>query len=275
MYLNLTPDGVDMDTVNEIASETRVPTTYAYAEYLSALCGLDTAGADRDFFRNYILPAIHQLDATPFEEDPYYRFIRFPEGESGAWSLKMQTLKAGEAFVCNDFTVTEDKRMIPQIGFFDRPFTYPAILENGREWMTLMPNETVTILPDVARARGRVLTYGLGLGYFAYMASQKDVVESVTVVERDENPIRLFREYILPQFPNKDKIRIIQGDALQVAERLEDGEYDFIFADIWHDVGDGTELYLKLKRLEKGKKTRYAYWIEKTIRCYLDKSLWP
>ena len=50
----------------------------------------------------------------------------------------------------------------------------------------------------VERAKGKVLTFGLGLGYFAYMCSLKEEVESVTVVEKDKSVIKLFNEIILP-----------------------------------------------------------------------------
>ena len=187
------------------------------------------------------------------------------------------TLDPCEAFVCNDFRVWPDGRMIPQIGFFGRAYRYPAVLENGREWMTLMPNETITTLPAVAKSRGKVLTYGLGLGYFAFMASEKDDVVSVTVVERSQDVIELFRTHILPQFPNRDKIRLVCSDAFEYAKNQAPSErYNFVFADIWHDVGDGRELYLKMKELEYlSPETEYSYWLEGTIRCYLAKELWP
>lgn len=277
LLLNLAPDAVDAETVMEIADSCNVSTEFAYAQYLAALCGLDTNGKHKDFFRNYFLPMIHELDPKGFKEDPYYRNIKIPAQKSGKWELKTQTLRTCEAFVCNDYAVFPDGRMVPQIGFFMRPFSYPAILENGREWMTLMPNETVTTLPAVHASKGRVLTYGLGLGYFAYMASEKPEVESVTVVELSEDAISLFETYILPQFAHKEKVTVIQDDAFHFAEtRMGKGNYDFVFADFWHDVGDGKELYLKMKEYEKySLGTRFAYWLEKTILCYLDKNLWP
>jgi hypothetical protein len=277
LFLNLAPNAIEADTVKEISASCNVSKEFAYAQYLAALCGLDTSGAHKDFFRNYFLPMVHELDPKRFEDDPYYRNIKIPQQKSGKWELKTETLHTCEAFVCNDFKVMPDGRMIPQIGFFMRPFSYPAILENGREWMTLMPNETVTTLPAVHEAKGKVLTFGLGLGYFAYMASEKPEVESVTVVELSEDAISLFNTYILPQFAYKEKVTVIQDDAFHFAEtRISSGQYDFVFADFWHDVGDGKELYLKMKEYEKySPNTRFTYWLENTILCYLDKNLWP
>ena len=145
------------------------------------------------------------------------------------------------------------------------------MLENGREWMTLLPNETITIKPHIDRAHGRVLTFGLGLGYFAYSAASKENVASVTVVERDENVIKLFCDLILPQIPYKDKIRLICADAFDYAkENYKKHLYDYVFTDIWHDPSDGVELYLKMKEYEKlCPLCEYGYWIEDTLKLYI------
>lgn len=276
LFLNLNPDAIEVGTVKEIAESCNVSIEFAYAQYLAALCGLDTGRAHKDLFRNYFLPMVHELDPKVFAQDPYFCNIKIPEQKSGKWELKAQTLRPCEAFVCNDFVVMPDGRMIPQIGFFLHPFSYPAILENGREWMTLLPNEIVTARPAVREAKGRVLTFGLGLGYFTYMASEKPEVESVTVVELSEDAIDLFQTRILPQFAHKEKVTVIQDDAFHFAKTRLSGNYDFVFADFWHDVGDGRDLYLQLKEYEKHcPGTRFTYWLEDTILCYLDKDLWP
>ena len=165
----------------------------------------------------------------------------------------------------------EDGRVIPQIGFFEEDYPYPAVLEGGREWMTLMPNETNTTKPALDVARGKVLTYGLGLGYFAYMASIKDEVTSVTVVERSEDAIALFKEHILPQFPDPQKVTVVHSDAFEFAEKqMENGAYDMVFTDLWHDPSDGVELYLKMKKYEnKLPNAHFVYWIEKTLKLYM------
>ena len=70
---------------------------------------------------------------------------------------------------------------------------------------------------------------------------------------------------ILPQFSCKNKITIINADAFDFVEKLEDGEYDFCFADIWRGVDD-TVPYLRLKCLcGRFKKTVFSYWIENSL----------
>lgn len=277
ILLNIAPDAVAASYVKEISQTCNVSEEYAYAELMAAVCGIDTEKEDRSFFKNYFLPMIHKCDRTVFENDPYYKNIKIPEATLGNWKLTNMTLKPCEAFVCNDFLVPPDRRLIPQIGFFTEEFKYPAVLENGREWMTLMPNETVTTLPAVYAAKGKVVTFGLGLGYFTYMVSQKDDVSSATVVELSHDVIELFEKFILPQFPNREKIRIVCGDAFDFIENtMNPKDFDFGFADFWHDVSDGREHYLRLKEYEKKfPNTQFTYWLEDTIKCYLDRDLWP
>lgn len=276
ILLNIAPDFIDIEAVTEISRDCGVSVEYSYAQTLAAVCGLDTLGRDRKIFTNYFLPMVNRLDDADFVCEPYYKNIEVPDIKLGNWRLGHGTLKAGEAFVCGDFLVPEDGRLIPQIGFFEREYTYPAAFENGREWMTLMPNEIVTTRPAVRDATGRVLTFGLGLGYFAYEASEKESVESVTVVELRRDAAELFNKYILPQFPKREKIKVICGDAFEFAdEKMKDGEYDFVFCDIWHDASDGRGLYLRMKEYEKKfPSAKFSYWLEDTINCYLDKELW-
>ena len=275
LYMNLMPTVVDGEAVTELAADCNMPLAEAFAHYLAAIMELDAGGKDRLFFQYWLLPAIREQSPAAYTGDTYFQNIKIPADMRGEWSLKTESLKPFEAFVCNDIVVTEDRRMIPQIGFFKEEYTFPAVLENGREWMTLLPNEMVTSYPAINAAHGRVLTFGLGLGFFAYHASQKENVESVTVVDISDDVIDLFQTHILPQFPHKEKIKIVKMDAFDFAETQMAGNFDFLFADIWHDAGDGCDLYLRFKELEpRFPEIDFTYWLEDTLKCYLDKSLW-
>lgn len=275
LYLNLMPSAIDNETVSDLATSCGISRAEAYANLLAALAGLDAAGRDRLFFRYWLSPAIHELDPKDYTWDPYFKHIKIPTDMRGKWELRQERLAPLEAFVCNDFRITPDGRMIPQIGFFNEAYPFPAVLENGREWMTLQPNEMVTTYPAIHAAHGRVLTFGLGLGYFAYHAAEKEDVTSVTVVDLSPDVIALFREHILPQFPHKEKITLVCKDAFAFADEDMAGSFDFVFADIWHDAGDGKELYLKMKQYEeKHPDIDFTYWLEDTIKCYLDEALW-
>ena len=245
----------------------------AYALLLASLCGIDPGGAprERELYHRWFLPMVRQLDARAYEADPYYANIRIPPAREGRWSFQRQRYRPYEAFVCGDLQSLPDGRVLPQIGFFDREFAYPAVLEDGREWMLITPNEIETMRPAVRAARGRVLAYGLGLGYFAYMAARKEDVTSVTVVERDAGVLELFRRHVLPQFPRADKLSLVEADAFSYAgAHMGDGRYDVVFTDLWHDPSDGVELYLRMRAMERlSPGSRFVYWIEDTLRYYL------
>ena len=275
LTLNLAPTVIDRETVEELANDCGISRAEAYAYSLAALANLDAAGDDRLFFRYWLLPSICELETAPYTGDAYFSHVKIPEIKRGKWELKTEELAPFETFVCNDFVITPDRRMIPQIGFFRERYPFPAVLENGREWMTLLPNEMVTTYPAIESAHGRVLTFGLGLGYFTYHACQKENVERVTVVDISPDVIELFRTHILPQFPNRDKVELICADAFDFADHNMGGNFDFVFADIWHDAGDGCELYLRMKEYERlHPDIEFSFWLEDTLKCYLDKSLW-
>lgn len=273
LYLNLYADFIEASIINELVDECGLDIKEAYTLVLAEVCGLNIEedAEDRELYENYFIEMVEILDRKKYIENPYYKHIQIPECEIGRWAFKQGKYKPYEAFVYNDLKTMEDGRVIPQVGFFQEEFSYPAVLENNREWMLITPNEIETMASPVSQASGKVLTYGLGLGYYAYMVSEKEEVSSVTVVEKDENVIKLFKQYILPQFPQAHKIRIIHEDAFEYAEKhMADERYDVVFTDIWHDPADGTELYLKMKEYERvNPESLYLYWIEQTILYYL------
>ena len=43
-------------------------------------------------------------------------------------------------------------------------------------------------------------------------------------------------------------------------------KYDTAFVDLWHDVSDGVELYIKMKKCQTfSPTTKFEYWIEKSL----------
>ena len=188
--------------------------------------------------------------------------------QAGAFELGYASYRPYELFVADDLRAYPDCAVLPVLGYFAQPFAYPVLTENGREWMTATPNEINTIRPMAEAAHGHVLTLGLGLGYFAFHALLNPRVERVTAVERSADAIRLFRERILPAFPRPERLTILQADAFAAAPALyQSGQYDFVFADLWHDAADGLPMYERLKQMEVPG-PEYRYWIEKTLEFY-------
>ncbi len=274
LYLNLMSDAIDGKMVDEIAGGfDKEQREYAYATLLATYCGYDIVDSpdDKKIFRERFTRMIFMQDKSEFEKDEYYKNIKIPTVSNETWEFKTMSFKPYEAFLANESVLDKDGRLFPQIAFFEEEFFYPAVLQDGREWMTVTPHEIRTTLPAVKEAKGNVLTYGLGLGYFPYMAHLKEDVESVTIVELDSRVIDLFKNYILPQFPHKEKIKVINADAFEFAKNeTSKTHYDLIFADTWHDPSDGVEMYQKFKDCEKySPDSKFMYWIEDTLKYYM------
>lgn len=272
-YLSDVPRLVSGDMIKELTSNCQISEEYAFGLILSAAFGLDTENnvEDRRFEREYIIPSIRKLDKKKYIENPYYKNIKIPDAVSGKWRLTTRTYEPYQGFICDDLFPLDGYKEIPSLGFFNERFDFPAILENENEWMTLTPVDLDTCTDAIDEAKGKVVTFGLGLGYYTYMVSEKEDVSSITVVDISEDAIGMFKKYILPQFPHKEKVRIVRSDAFEYAEKVMPSEgFGFAFVDTWRDVSDGFDMYIKMKKLEKlNSKTVFSYWIEGLILSHL------
>ncbi len=270
-YLCFTPTAIAPQDAASLAAECRLSLNEAYMALLASHIGLDTSlPEDARIYRAYLPQMLRQLDPAPYRNDPYLRAIRTAGGRTGRIDLVTETVQPMELFVADDFRVDGQGRIFPQLGWFSEAFSFPAIREDGRVWMTVTPNEVNTIQPAVAQSRGKVLTYGLGLGYYAFHCLLKEDVSSVTVVEKNAQVIDVFRRLILPHFPRQQDLRIIEADAFDHAAHALPLEHcDTVFTDLWHDVADGLPMYRQMKALECPG-PRFLYWIEPTLRCYMD-----
>ncbi len=270
-YLCFTPTAIAPADVASLSAECGIPPNAAYMALLASHLGLDTSRPeDARIYRAYLPQMVHALSPAPYRDDAYLHAIPTKEGTTGRVDLVTETVQPMELFVADDFRVDGQGRILPQLGWFDVAFSYPAIRQDGRVWMTVTPNEVNTIRPCIEKSRGKVLACGLGLGYYAFHCLLKQDVSSVTVVEYDPQVIDVFTRLILPHFPRRGDLRIIQADAFDYAEHVLPGEgYDTVFTDLWHDVADGLPMYRRMKALETPGPT-WLYWIEPTLRCYMD-----
>ena len=269
-YLTFTPCAISKEDVTALTADGLLPNE-AYMALLAARCGLDTANAeDTRLYRGYFPRMIRQHDPAVYEQDAYFQAVKPAIGTSADVDLVYERIEPMELFVADDFIRDEAGRILPQLGWFDRPFDFPAIREDGLVWMTVTPNEINTIQPAVRESHGKVLTYGLGLGYYAFHCLLKEDVTSVTVVEKNPAVIEIFTKHLLPFFPRREALTIIEADAFDYAANTMPGEgYDTVFTDLWHDVADGIPLYQRMKSLE-APGPRYLYWIEKTLQFYME-----
>lgn len=270
-YLRKTPRFVSGEMVDSV-SACGVDRETAYQLLVAGTWGLnpDTDPDDRILLEEDLPYVIRRLDPLQYEREPYFRLLKGMRFREGGWVLGEDTYAPYEAFVRDDLLCLDDGRILPQLGYFEQEFPYPAVYGNGMMWMSLTPNEISTMREPAGLAHGRVLVFGLGIGYYPYLCLQNPAVRSVTVVERDADCIRLFADHLLPVFPDRERVTLIEDDAFAFAEReFRPGAFDYVFTDLWLDVSDGLELSGRMKRMEaRMPDAAYGYWIEKSLACY-------
>ena len=265
-YLERCPEVITAEMIDAITEDGAVTREEALVAILSELFSLDMDNGpeDRRLIINYLTPSVRIMDPKRYTENPYYKNVKIENARDGSWELKWESYAPYRGVIAGDMELRDDFSEIPPLGFFTEEFRFPAVLEDGNEWMTLTPVDLDTCDGAIALAHGRVVTFGLGLGYYAYMVSEKPEVESITVVEKSADVVRLFEKYVFPYFKNKEKVRIVLADAFEYAEREMPREnYDLAFVDTWRDASDGAPMYERMRALEHlSPNTRFEYWIE-------------
>ena len=232
----------------------------AIIEILYDFYGLKHNEENDEVMDYYFLNNLQKLDANAYLNNPYVKAIS-KEGKLGKYCLKYLTYAPYQLFAYDDIKIDGYKEN-SQIGYFDKRFSYLALAQGNDVWMSLNPNEIETMKSFIDKGFGNVLVLGLGIGYVPFMLSLKENVKKVTIIEKDPEIIAIFNKLIYPSFTNKEKITIIQGDAIEYVKKQKEAGYDYIFADLWHDPEDGLELFVKLKK------------INDKIDCWLNVSMY-
>lgn len=244
-------------------------------EQVTSVCNvrIEELKSTSELFKNLIL-----YKREMFLQNPYIKGINIPKIVGDNYILSKERIlpsncieKYGETtFNLNTFT-------------FNHPFYYcekylhfPAIYQkkDGLCWMSVEPFEINSFEKIVQEAHGNVLLFGLGLGYLPYMLSQKDDVNKITVIDIDDEIIRIFQENILYQFENKDKIEIVKASAMDYLKSCDLNAYDYINIDIWKSIHDMLPYYLQaLSIARKYPFVQFSYWLESELKCELQRAI--
>jgi hypothetical protein len=222
-------------------------------------------------FAEFQVPEAQQpslfLSTRDYLRTPYHSHIRLAEQTLGSVAVRKQIIPAGELFNA-DAVQKDPKRELNdwmKLRALDEPYEALFLYEGDRVWMMDSPSEAMTNDPAARKAHGRVLTFGLGIGYFTYMALLNPRVESVTVIESSPQVIDLFRELLYPCFPHDKAVMIRRQRAEECFTRDFLEPYDFIFVDIWQSPRDGLPILSSLLERYLPPLEKTAFWIEDSL----------
>lgn len=203
------------------------------------------------------------IEKVNINNNLYLKDIKFATTKLNNIEITNQIIHKNQLFINNTYNIN-NLLETPNFGYFTKDISFPVIYKNNIPWMSIVPSEINTMQHHIDKMYGDVLVLGCGLGYIAYMLSLKDNVSKITIIEKDYNVIKMFKDNILPQFKNKDKIEIILNDAINYLAK-NNYKYNFIYADLWYNGIDGINFYLKIKPFEIKYESIFYYWIEDEI----------
>lgn len=214
---------------------------------------------DEEFKQEY---DIQELNLNDYLHDEYYQSVQV-NVKRQHYQLKNEQYRAYQCFIYDDIDVDEDDYFLIKnhVGYFTKAYSYLTLQKQNVIWMSVIPHEMNTMKKLANDVSGHVYVLGLGLAYYPNLISER--ASKITIVEKDENIINIFKELILPKLKHQEKYELIQADAFDYAREHITNE-DIVFADLWHNPIDGLEDYVHLKRIFKDN-LHVRYWIEESL----------
>lgn len=204
------------------------------------------------------------LSTDEWENSPYHSHVSLDLVKNEHFSYETQKT-AGHELFNTDVIQKDPKHELNdwmKLRAMDRNFDAIYLFQDENDWMLDAPSEAATNDIPAARAHGHVLTFGLGIGYFIYMALQNPNVTSITCIENSPQVIEMFNRFLYPQFPHHKTVNIIEGDAYASFNEAYLSQYDYIFTDIWQSSNDGLACIEKLLMQYNAPVEKADFWIE-------------
>lgn len=145
---------------------------------------------------------------------------------------------------------------------------YTFILKKLSTNQALMTDSEVELLSNkhfIDNATGDVLILGLGLGMIVFPLLDDDSVNSITIIEKEQDII----DYVGGKIKNldtKNKVQIKLGDAYNYHQNQSDyGKYDYIYIDFWPSLTESAfkdmeEMVITYEPLKKHKNSFLRCW---------------
>jgi len=125
------------------------------------------------------------------------------------------------------------------IARFDAVVNIPILASQSilEPWMSLTPNEVLTLRNSVRRSKGNVAIAGLGLGWLARKVLERKQVTHLTIVEKCDCVADFFGKSLIEDFG--DRLTIVHGDAYD----FDWSPFDVSLWDVWQGYGEAQDDY--------------------------------
>ena len=202
------------------------------------------------------------IEKKDYIDNPYLKNINFKDIKLKDFSYETVTIEKGYLFNIDEIQDDKNKELNDYmiLRAYKQDTDMMFLKQGKQEWMMASISEFRTNDPYAKKAHGNIITFGLGIGYFVYMASLNENVKSITVIEKSKEVIELFNQ-IKDQFPNKD-INIINGDAFDYFNEQYLKQFDYIYVDIYQNNIDGRNMIEKLLKQYLPPYDKCNFWIE-------------
>jgi hypothetical protein len=156
-------------------------------------------------------------------------------------------------------------------GRFVPPGEYTFMHINGELVMSDTPDERIDHLSALSFAEGDCLVAGLGLGMITNAMLQKPGVDTVTIVEINQDVIDLVFPWLQKKYG--DRVRVYCDDILQVRPSAKNNDYtgqwyECIWFDIWNDLYTSNLPVMHTLHRRWGK---FGYWKGSWGKDFLQK----
>ena len=165
-------------------------------------------------------------------------------------------------FSISRFTIT-DNDFVAKYRMGISNGTYICLKQNGEVVMSDTDMEKRTNSNFVRKAHGDILIGGLGIGMIVLAIQDKPEVNSITILEKNQEVIDLVES----QLPLNDKVKIIHADVFDW--KPEKGKrYNCIYMDIWNWIN--SDIYRKQMLPLTRKYARYLVSLEQDPKRFND-----
>ena len=263
-YLKTRPDDIYEELVNNV-KQSGVNEEHAYALLLNSFLGLDD-----EYVKKYISFMVRKEKMDKYLNNPFYQKMDLEKQAYNNLEIDYSYIESYELYMLDEIDKYFDGRLFAQVGFSEDFLKCLTIYDRGKVLDRFSPLLVNASIIPLEKAKGKVAIFGLGIGYFAYMAHLKEKVKQITIYESNGDLIDLFKKYFLSKFDHKEKIKIVKKDPLSVLKNMNSEiNANFIYINLWNNLEDGLKEYPRYQQLERIRiDAKTMYYLEESIKVF-------